>query len=831
MSNQNTQFLPFIVIGLFSALYNPQIRGEKHSPRIQAADPVVLNGVSVPSDYFFVKITVNENPDTGYIFLSTSWWGSEPNYNMILDNSGAPVWYHRTENLQQIRQDLQVQPDGRITQEIEGGDIDRLFIAMDSTYTIVDTFQVPPGYRTNEHDLKILPNGHYLIIAEKDTLIDMSRIVSGGQPRAIITNCYLAEMDENDHKVFFWNSADYLDPQDAVHEDLTQNYIDYVHMNSVDVDHDGNFVISSRHLSEITKINRQTGEIIWRLGGEHDYFTWVNDEYRISYQHDIRVLPNGNYTVFDNGNYHDPPFSRALELSVDTTNWTVTKVWEFRNTPDYFTWAMGNVQRLPNGNTLINWAWFGLPKVMEVRPDGSKAFEMDFVDEHDSYRTFRFPWSGKAAVPYLIIEPHEDYITLLFNKFGDTDVSGYRIYGGPSPHPTTRIATATESFVHLSTELENKADNYLRVTAVNSQGQESDFSNEETVYVDIDIIPAGENIVQNGDFSEGIDHWIWSTSEGASAAWSIDDGAFHFDINHSDEDIGNIQLMQMGIKVVNEKNYSLEFDAWADAGRAIEVNVTSYDQRINYSEIGTLFITARKQHYAYNFKNKWATDHAMIQINAGGSDIDLYMDNILLKEDVESHVNARPQIVSIHDFSIINTETYTINLDTCVADSDNVPESMVWEIKVDEADLEVANVNHEAIFTVLHDWTGQSNVSFKVMDPQGAIDSLGIMVTVNHPTFVKSYENTIPEAFILFPNYPNPFNPKTTIYFGLPQSSNITISIYNMNGQRVIKLFSGTKSAGYHKLIWDASDNSSGIYFIEIKADNFQSIQKGLLMR
>jgi hypothetical protein len=831
MSNRSAQFLLFILIGLSPAQSNSGINGEKRSRHIQAVDPIVLNGVSVPSDYPFVKITVNENPDTGYIFLNTSWWGSEPNYNMILDNSGAPVWYHRTQDMQQIRQDLKVQPDGRITQDIEGGDIDRLFIAMDSTYTVVDTFKAPPGYRTDEHDLIILPNNHYLIIAEKDTLIDMSQIVPGGHPQAVITNYYLAEMDENDYPVFFWNSMDYLDLQDAVHIDLTQKYIDYVHMNSVDVDHDGNFIISSRHLSEIIKISRHTGDIIWRLGGEHDYFTWVNDEYRISYQHDARVLPNGNYTVFDNGNYHDPQFSRALELSVDTTNWTVTKVWEYRNTPDYFSWAMGNVQRLPNGNTLINWAWFGLPKVMEVRPDGSKAFEMDFVDEHDSYRTFRFPWSGNAAVPYLIIEPHEDYITLLFNKFGDVDVSEYRIYSGPSPHPTTQIATATKPFVHLSTELENKADNYFRVTAVNSQGQESDFSNEESAYVDIDIIPAGENIVQNGDFSEGIDHWIWSTGESASAAWSIDEGIFHFDISHSDEDIGNIQLTQMGVKVINEKNYSFEFDAWADAGRAIEANVTSYDQRINYSEIGALFITVRKQHFAYTFHMEQITDYAMIQINAGGSDIDFYIDNISLKEDVESGVNARPQIVSIHDFSIKNNETFTINLDTCVVDSDNNSESMVWEIKADEADLEVTNANREAIFTVLHDWTGQSDVSFKVTDPQGAIDSLGIIVTVNHSTDVKSFDNSIPEEFILLPNYPNPFNPSTTIRYALPKSSEVTLTIYDLLGREITTLVNKTQTPGEYAVLWNGQGHPSGIYICHLRAGDFTETRKLVLQK
>lgn len=83
-----------------------------------------------------------------------------------------------------------------------------------------------------------------------------------------------------------------------------------------------------------------------------------------------------NYTVFDNGNHHLPPYSRALELQVDLENMTVTKVWEFRDSPDKSTFWMGNVQRLPSGNTLINWSDGSLPKINEVRPDGSIAYEM-----------------------------------------------------------------------------------------------------------------------------------------------------------------------------------------------------------------------------------------------------------------------------------------------------------------------------------------------------------------------------------------------------------------------------------------------------------------------
>ena len=89
--------------------------------------------------------------------------------------------------------------------------------------------------------------------------------------------------------------------------------IDYVHINSIAIDYDSNIVISSRHLNELTKINRKTGAVMWRLGGAHNQFIFLNDSYGLSYQHDARPVPGkpDQYTVFDDGNFHSPAFSRV----------------------------------------------------------------------------------------------------------------------------------------------------------------------------------------------------------------------------------------------------------------------------------------------------------------------------------------------------------------------------------------------------------------------------------------------------------------------------------------------------------------------------------------
>ena len=221
----------------------------------------------------------------------------------------------------------------------------------------------------------------------------MSQIIPGGDTNATVLGLIVQEIDENKNVIFQWRSWDHFQITDATHENLLAHNIDYVHGNAIDLDADGNVLISSRHMDEITKISRQTGNIIWRLGGKHNQFTFINDPYGFSHQHNIRHLPNGNYTLFDNGNFHDPHFSRAVEYKLDEVNKTATLVWQYRNSPDYYGGAMGNTQRLPGGNTFIGWGATN-PTLTEVRPDGVKTLEMTFAENVFSYRAFKQTWDG-----------------------------------------------------------------------------------------------------------------------------------------------------------------------------------------------------------------------------------------------------------------------------------------------------------------------------------------------------------------------------------------------------------------------------------------------------
>lgn len=100
-----------------------------------------------------------------------------------------------------------------------------------------------------------------------------------------------------------------------------------------------------------------------------------------------------------------------------------------------------------------------------------------------------------------------------------------------------------------------------------------------------------------------------------------------------------------------------------------------------------------------------------------------------------------------------------------------------------------------------------------------------------YSTLVGVESEQIPMHFELKQNYPNPFNPKTTIEFSLPVKEKVQLIVYNMIGQPVKKLVDGELEAGRHFVEFNAEDLSSGVYLYTIKAGNFTSTKKMVLMK
>lgn len=345
----------------------------------------------------FPSVTVNiyDNPAPGKIFFHnlSALASDNDRYYGIMENNGTSYFSVQDNNK---GLNFTLQKNGYITYWD-----DKNFLMIDSSYSPIDTFACGNGYDADWHEFQITSDGHAFLLAWDVQVIDMSKIVEGGQEYATVEGVVIQELDENKNVVFQWRSWDHFNITDAEDVDFTTSYVSYVHGNALDIDTDGNILLSCRLMNEITKINKTTGDIMWRLGGKNNQFTFINDN-GFCRQHDVRRISNGNITLFDNGECHETQVSRAVEYNLDEINKTATLVWEYKHPKNIYSETMGNVQRLSNGNTFINWGRIPdsnmtgdnlFPAITEVRPNKEIAYELTFDKFfHMLYRSYRFEW-------------------------------------------------------------------------------------------------------------------------------------------------------------------------------------------------------------------------------------------------------------------------------------------------------------------------------------------------------------------------------------------------------------------------------------------------------
>lgn len=595
-----------------------------------AEDVRIINGVAVPSDFPEIQAIQNSPTAPGLIFYATNYPNTTGNYLIICHNDGTPYFYRKITDVVRSGNFL-LHPNGLLSYHLydQRGRNYWRHVILNEYFEQIDVYNAGHGYTTDNHEFQFLPNGHALIIGHQVVKIDVSQIIPGASRNASVQGMHLQELDADKNVIFEWRSWDNFRIEDAIAVNLYGSNIDYVHMNSIDIDYDGHYIISSRNLNEITKINRNTGDIMWRLGGRNNQFEYIHDEVEISWQHDARPVagkPN-HYLIFDNGRQRSPRYSRSVEYKIDTNDMTAENVWQFRYTPDRRVGGMGSSQRLPNGNTLIDWPQ-GRTQTCEVTPEGEIMFEL-YSYGHSNYRCRRFDWYGQMRVPYLLLENHGDFIRLFFNKFGDPNVHQYNIYYGQNGRAESLLASTEATYydVHV---LESFTEYGFRVTAVNHLNEESDSSPIEIGQ--IEAVGPGQNLVTNGHF-QSLENWNFvAHSDAYGSAGITQAGECLISTVSAGTEFDHIRLYQDSIPVIQGKTYTLRFDIYADQTRAIEVKLQkATSPHTNYSRFGYIYVNTQKKSVRLTFTMQSSTDtSAQLVFDCGRFTGELFLDNVSL---------------------------------------------------------------------------------------------------------------------------------------------------------------------------------------------------------
>jgi hypothetical protein len=301
-------------------------------------------------------------------------------YAAIFDRRGVPLWWHKASG---HPDNAEVLSDGTLAwapvdeQTFQVGDyeIRRL------SGRLVRTVGAARGLPTDIHELQLLSNGNYLFGAQvTESGVDATPF--GGSANASVTGFEIQEVRPSGKLHWRWSSLDHIGlaetPDRWWEMILDRQPYDTQHWNAVEPD--GKFLLLSfRHLDAVYQINRQTGNVVWKLGGTTtpESLEVQNDphgSYPLGAMHDVRRDPNGTITIFDNRTALDQP-PRVVRYRIDPQAGTARLVQTISDPDASASICCGSARRLPSGNWLVSWG--GIEFVGGYDGRGRRLFKLE----------------------------------------------------------------------------------------------------------------------------------------------------------------------------------------------------------------------------------------------------------------------------------------------------------------------------------------------------------------------------------------------------------------------------------------------------------------------
>jgi hypothetical protein len=394
---------------------------------------------------------------------------------MILDNDGQPAWLRLLQNESMDVMGFRAQTfkgetvltwwEGYHTGHGQGE-----YVILDGSYQEITRLRAGNGYEGDHHEFLITPEDTALITIYNKVPGNSIPIV--GPLRGNVLDGIVQELDiETGEVLFEWHSLEHVGLEESYYQPPPdpRAAFDYFHINSIDVYDRDHLLISSRTTCTVYKIDRKTGEVVWRLGGKKSDFE-MGQGTRTTFQHDARRHPDGTITIFDNGNVNIVEQSRGIAVEVDEDTMSASLAREYTHPEKVSSATQGSVQVLPNGNVFVGWG--SAPVVSEFDHDGELLFSAAFPTESETYRAFRFPWSGQPADdPAIVAEPGaDDKVTIYASWNGATEVVTWQVLAGADPNELQPLGSAPrKGFETVITA--HTTEPYVSLNAMNSSGK------------------------------------------------------------------------------------------------------------------------------------------------------------------------------------------------------------------------------------------------------------------------------------------------------------------------------------------------------------------------
>jgi hypothetical protein len=331
------------------------------------------------------------------------------------------------------------------------------------------------GYQPDLHEFQITPQGTGLITVYD--AIDCNLQGVGGPRDGAVADTLLQEIDLKTGLVMYeWHSLDHVPLTSSYSSPVTTSKhepFDYFHINSIDVENDGDLLVDSRNTWAAYDVDPRTGRVRWQLGGKHSSFK-LGPGAATAWQHDAVQQPGGAITFFDNGaSPQVHPQSRAIELTLDQASMTATLTRRYEHQSPLVADSQGNVQALPGGDWTVGWGQAGY--LSEINGSGQLLFDAHLPPDWESYRTFAQPWSGRPSDPPAVAAvaagAGQRGATVYASWNGATEVASWQVLAGSSASMLKPAGSAPKTGFETAIPVAAvPVGSYVAVQALSSSG-------------------------------------------------------------------------------------------------------------------------------------------------------------------------------------------------------------------------------------------------------------------------------------------------------------------------------------------------------------------------